>query len=637
MAKNLILYDKYNKIINTTLDVIGTTGTITIENLTPETDYPEGEFYVGWEVNGKSLPKATVPEFTTLRQMREKVVIVYFSDLAEQQLVDIKGDSAYKIALDNGFRGSQEEWLKSLKGEPGEPGKQGEPGKDGVDITEGGSAYEIALAEGFKGTRKEWLESLKGEPGSQGEKGDPGEDGFGVDGASAYEIALENGFVGNIQDFLDSLVGKPGRDGMDGLNGLDGNDGLSAYQIAVEKGYMGTEQEWLDSLVGKPGRDGKDGLNGLDGNDGLSAYQIAVENGYTGTEQEWLESLKNDLMYNKLDSIMNKVYKTRTSVNNIYVSKSGSNSGDGTESNPFNTIQKAVDSIPKLIEKDHFIKVDEGEYDENVIVKGIIGSAVWISRKKGIVDPSLGSTGVKVKSITFFDCVSYCKVESIESFNASSISGQSFIRFSRCAYGTVHACRMTDSSITKPSLIWDGSGGGFNSCYFNNQRTCVISMNGSAIRNDSTNKHGTNKSDKGMVVQAGDVYYNGNVTWMTGATKPEELTQSGNINREPITIELSTKNSWVHYSNDYKASAIKMPDGMVYLYGMVKDGTPGQGSVAFTLPIGFRPRDKQIFGAFVADSTISKILIDTIGNFAIETGTQGQYISLSGISFYAGN
>lgn len=247
MSKNLILYDKYNKIINTTLDVIGTTGTITIENLTPETDYPEGEFYVGWEVNGKNLPKATVPEFTTLRQMREKVVIVYFSDLTEQQLVDIKGDSAYKIALDNGFKGSQEEWLKSLKGEPGEPGKQGEPGKDGVDITEGGSAYEIAQAHGFEGTREEWLESLKGEPGKQGEKGEPGEDGFGVDGASAYEIALENGFIGNIQDFLDSLVGKPGRDGK------DGTDGLSAYEIALENGYTGTESEWLESLKGEPG------------------------------------------------------------------------------------------------------------------------------------------------------------------------------------------------------------------------------------------------------------------------------------------------------------------------------------------------------------------------------------------------
>ena len=263
MAKNLILYDKYNKIINTTLDVIGTTGTITIENLTPETDYPEGEFYVGWEVNGKNLPKATVPEFTTLRQMREKVVIVYFSDLTEKQLVDIKGDSAYKIALDNGFKGSQEEWLKSLKGEPGIQGEKGEPGKDGVDITEGGSAYEIAQAHGFEGTREEWLESLKGEPGKQGEKGDPGEDGFGVDGASAYEIALENGFVGNIQDFLDSLEGKPGKDG------LDGNDGLSAYEIAKEYEYKGTEQEWLKSLKGEPGEKGKPGEQGIPGERGV--------------------------------------------------------------------------------------------------------------------------------------------------------------------------------------------------------------------------------------------------------------------------------------------------------------------------------------------------------------------------------
>lgn len=245
MAKNLLLYDKYNKVINTTLDVKGTTGYITIENLIPDTDYPEGEFYVGWEVEGKILPKATVPEFTTLRQMREKLVIVYFSDLTEQQLVDIKGDSAYKVALDNGFNGSQKEWLESLKGEPGEPGRQGDPGRDGVDITEGGSAYEIALAEGFQGTREEWLESLKGEPGKPGEpgeKGDPGEDGFGVDGASAYEIALENGFVGNIQDFLDSLVGEPGRDGQ------DGNDGLSAYEIALENGFQGTEEDWLNSL-----------------------------------------------------------------------------------------------------------------------------------------------------------------------------------------------------------------------------------------------------------------------------------------------------------------------------------------------------------------------------------------------------
>lgn len=36
------------------------------------------------------------------------------------------GKSAYEIAVSMGFKGTIEEWLASLKGEPGEPG---EPGK----------------------------------------------------------------------------------------------------------------------------------------------------------------------------------------------------------------------------------------------------------------------------------------------------------------------------------------------------------------------------------------------------------------------------------------------------------------------------------------------------------------------------
>ncbi|QYC50940.1 phosphodiester glycosidase family protein [Mammaliicoccus phage vB_MscM-PMS3] len=277
MTKYLRLYNKAGTLLKSSGNIEGSTGTIKIENLFPETIYHSGDFLVSWVINGEELNKIPVPEFKTLSGVIDKTIIVYFSDINDENLVSLKGDSAYKIAIDNGFNGSQEEWLESLKGEPGEPGRQGDPGRDGVDITEGGSAYEIALAEGFQGTREEWLESLKGkpgEPGRQGEKGDPGEDGFGVDGASAYEIALENGFVGNIQDFLDSLVGKPGKDGQ------DGNDGLSAYEIAKEYGYTGTEQEWLDSLEGK---------------DGLTAYQIAKEQGYNGTEQEWLESLKANL------------------------------------------------------------------------------------------------------------------------------------------------------------------------------------------------------------------------------------------------------------------------------------------------------------------------------------------------------
>ena len=61
--------------------------------------------------------------------------------------------------------------LKGEKGEKGEPGEKGNPGKtpvkgvdyfDGEDGKDGKSAYEIAVDNGFEGTEEEWLESLNG-------------------------------------------------------------------------------------------------------------------------------------------------------------------------------------------------------------------------------------------------------------------------------------------------------------------------------------------------------------------------------------------------------------------------------------------------------------------------------------------
>ena len=67
----------------------------------------------------------------------------------------LKGYSAYEIALIYGFKGTEEEWLETLKGENGEKGANGEKGRDGA------SAYEVAKANGFVGTEEEWLASLK--------------------------------------------------------------------------------------------------------------------------------------------------------------------------------------------------------------------------------------------------------------------------------------------------------------------------------------------------------------------------------------------------------------------------------------------------------------------------------------------
>lgn len=70
-----------------------------------------------------------------------------------------KGDTGatnYDIAVKNGFEGTEQEWLDSLKG------KDGEPGKDGNDGSNGKSAYQIAVSNGYVGTEQEWVQSLLG-------------------------------------------------------------------------------------------------------------------------------------------------------------------------------------------------------------------------------------------------------------------------------------------------------------------------------------------------------------------------------------------------------------------------------------------------------------------------------------------
>nr|MDH3075791.1 hypothetical protein [Bacillus velezensis]MDH3135732.1 hypothetical protein [Bacillus velezensis] len=82
----------------------------------------------------------------------------------------VTGKSAYDIAVDNGFSGTVEEWLASLKGEKGDTGAKGDKGDTGATGAKGAtgaagkdgkSAYELAVQQGFSGTLDEWLASLK--------------------------------------------------------------------------------------------------------------------------------------------------------------------------------------------------------------------------------------------------------------------------------------------------------------------------------------------------------------------------------------------------------------------------------------------------------------------------------------------
>ena len=85
------------------------------------------------------------------------------------------GKSAYQIAVEQGYQGSESDWLSSLKGDKGNTGAKGNPGQDGAD---GKSAYAIAVEHGYEDSEEKWLLSLKGEKGDTGERGEKGDTGL---------------------------------------------------------------------------------------------------------------------------------------------------------------------------------------------------------------------------------------------------------------------------------------------------------------------------------------------------------------------------------------------------------------------------------------------------------------------------
>ena len=136
--------------------------------------------------------------------------------------------SAYLIAVKNGYKGTEKEWLESLKGEKGDPGETGPQGLQGPP-------------------------GEKGDPGAQGPKGDPGETG------------------------PQGLQGPPGEKGDTGAQGPQGEQGIQGPE--GPKGDTGP--------AGPQGEKGDKGDTGATGDPGKSAYQAAVDGGYAGTEAEF--------------------------------------------------------------------------------------------------------------------------------------------------------------------------------------------------------------------------------------------------------------------------------------------------------------------------------------------------------------
>ena len=207
------------------------------------------------------------------------------------------GLSAYTVAVENGFTGTESQWLASLIGpqgatgavgpqgpigETGPTGPQGPQGLQGIQGIQGEIGPQgPAGPMGPQGeTGPQGPQGEQGPQGIQGVKGDKGDTGAtGPTGDTGPQGPQgPQGIQGEVgPQGPQGVKGDTGDTGPQGIQGdvgpvgpagVDGDDGLSAYQVALGGGFVGTEAQWLASLVGPQGPQGETGPQGPKGDTG---------------------------------------------------------------------------------------------------------------------------------------------------------------------------------------------------------------------------------------------------------------------------------------------------------------------------------------------------------------------------------
>ena len=156
------------------------------------------------------------------------------------------GLSAYELAVEQGYKGNLNDWLKSLDGK---------------------SAFEIAKENGYSGTEKEWNKAVANV--SNQNKSVITNAGFNKNGD--FILTLLDGTDVNVSNVSNSKGkdGTDGKNGTNGKNGANGKDGRSITLASVNSEgqlvitYSDGSSVNLDKLVGINGKDGIDGKDGV--------------------------------------------------------------------------------------------------------------------------------------------------------------------------------------------------------------------------------------------------------------------------------------------------------------------------------------------------------------------------------------
>ncbi|MCM1057737.1 MAG: phage tail protein [Firmicutes bacterium] len=166
---------------------------------------------------GASIPSAVSQLKNDEGFVTEQTVIEVVGKTTVSPTIEVseEAEDFYKLKITSVSGEIETPNLMGPPGDPGADGKDGADGRDGIDGQNGApgeSAYAVAVKNGFAGSEEEWLASLKGEApvigangnwfiggedtgfpsrGERGEKGDPGAaggTGGGFSGMYAFEI-----------------------------------------------------------------------------------------------------------------------------------------------------------------------------------------------------------------------------------------------------------------------------------------------------------------------------------------------------------------------------------------------------------------------------------------------------------------
>ena len=266
-----------------------------------------------------------------------------------------------------------------------------------AECFEGDSAYAVAVKNGYVGTEDDWLASLGGTI------------------TDIKAISLEAGSApsatlgGTPRNRVINLGIPKGEKGKEGTQGIPGPTGLSAYDVAVANGFNGTKTDWLLTIKGAKGDVGPEGPKG---EEGKSTYELSVDYGYSGSEREWLSGLINDteLMSNLNADLLSIDQAANGDINTTVVTRTGETypsakkaisegivalfENGGLPATPSAT--KALMTASALVDGDYAL-VTDGAADNGLYVKT---AGAWV--KSGYDPTELANTYTdnKVKGVT---------------------------------------------------------------------------------------------------------------------------------------------------------------------------------------------------------------------------------------------